>query len=85
MELRISGAATSACGTRYLSVSRSRLLALSASAAFILFPGEMVRAQEGATGVTDERTEGSQQAGTNSEANAAAAGPDPEGTPDEFP
>jgi catecholate siderophore receptor len=85
MELRISGADTGVCASSYLSVSRSRLLALSASAAFMLFPGEMVRAQEGATGVTDKRTEGSHKAGTNSEASAAAPGPDPEGTTDEFP
>ncbi|GFO80988.1 MAG: hypothetical protein A49_06150 [Methyloceanibacter sp.] len=80
MELRVSGAVTPVRASSYLSVSRSRLLALSASAAFMLFPGDVARAQEAPA---EENAQNSNTAGTNGEAGAGAAGPDPEGTPND--
>ncbi|WP_156137385.1 TonB-dependent receptor [Methyloceanibacter caenitepidi] len=82
MELRVSGAARPARASSYLSVSRSRLLALSASAAFMLLPGELARAQEGAAGAAEGNAEITNKAGSNGEAGAGAAGSAPEGTVD---
>ena len=46
----------------------------------MLFPAEMVRAQEGATGTAEEKTEGPETAGANggAEAGAGTDGPDPD-------
>ncbi len=65
----------------YLSASRSRLLALSASAAFMVLPGEMARAQEATAGGAAEEKTASPEAGSNGRAQAGvgADGSDPEG------
>jgi catecholate siderophore receptor len=67
--------AASPYGYGNASALRARLFALSASAAFVLFPGEMVRAQEGAVGPAEEKSS-SPQAGPGDPASASPDGPD---------
>ena len=82
MEFRVIDAAAKrpARFSSCLSASRSRLLALSASAAFMVLPGEMARAQETTDrGAAEEKTV-SPEAGSNgrAQAGAGANGANPE-------
>ncbi len=83
MEFRVIDAAAKrpARFSSCLSASRSRLLALSASAAFMVLPGEMARAQEATAGGAAEEKTASPEAGSNGRAQAGARAnrPDPEG------